>query len=815
MPVACPSCGREVAIKDPRPGRFRINCPGCARPFKIEVGPDGTARADPPPVPVIEAVPMPEGADRPAEIGRAARRLIGSIGRGIGLAVRSVVARRSMIGGALILEELGRTTLGTLARGRRVAIGRDVLIRILPADWAGPDPLSLAAATRDEFVARQVVHPNLVRRLDFGEDRGRRYAIEEPIAGSTVAQLMARGDWSNALALSTVLHVARALAAVHRLGIVHGDPGPDLVWIGDDGTVKLDGLGLLGSRAERPVENSVPFGELARRDVQVLGQTLRTLARPRTDHERDAGAVADVAVERLMAIGTPEGFTDLAAAIGEIGRQLAIDVSAVSAIVDEKITEVGHPPDDLMPLVVVRRWLGTAFLTVCLVFALLFARDGRLGLMAGTLFLLAGAVVSRAMIRAMFEGGPSELAGRAREWLLGGRAADRLTVGAVALLAIIVGIALGWWAGGFALALVSFGFAAGFTIAFDAPLARSRLASLVASRDLLTLLRRRGASEVDLRESARRNLGPHWHEPFEFLFGIDATAAALAAEGGRPPRFRRHSGRIAVLRWLDARLQERRDLRDRERFEPIEERAAVARKVNEMTARRRSRRVAEALIVVSREVRATATAPEFTSNLAVPVVPRPIPDLIREAVETPDRLLTSTYSDDRDVDRGPNFALRWLAILIGPRLRFLLGGVLVAAFLLWADQVGVISSSQIKAQAERAMTDRDVNEMAAVDVDLARVQAAEEPLRVPGIPEPLTKMISGYGVGVAGLILLASSVFGGWKIALFAIPGAVVAWLGPRWGVPAIGPLTGPAVASAIGIGLMGIGIATVGRRSS
>ena len=97
----------------------------------------------------------------------------------VGWAWRASMPRRSTIGGTLILQDFGRTSLGTIARGRQVLLGRDVLVRTMPADWGGPEPVARARAYRLAQVSAEVVHPNLVRRLDFGEERGRRFLIEE------------------------------------------------------------------------------------------------------------------------------------------------------------------------------------------------------------------------------------------------------------------------------------------------------------------------------------------------------------------------------------------------------------------------------------------------------------------------------------------------------------------------------------------------------------------------------------------------------------------------------------------------------------
>jgi hypothetical protein len=81
------------------------------------------------------------------------------------------------------------------------------------------------------------------------------------------------------------------------------------------------------------------------------------------------------------------------------------------------------------------------------------------------------------------------------------------------------------------------------------------------------------------------------------------------------------------------------------------------------------------------------------------------------------------------------------------------------------------------------------------------------------VPEVLTRLVSGYGAGAAGLILIASALAAGSRIALFAMPAAAIAWLGPKLGIPAVGPLAAPAVATAIGAGVLVVGMLWEGRR--
>jgi len=59
---------------------------------------------------------------------------------------------------------------------------------------------------------------------------------------------------------------------------------------------------------------------------------------------------------------------------------------------------------------------------------------------------------------------------------------------------------------------------------------------------------------------------------------------------------------------------------------------------------------------------------------------------------------------------------------------------------------------------------------------------------------------------VAGLLLLMSGLLGGWKMSLLVWPGAALAFLGPYFGVPAVGPLSSALVSMAAGTALAFLG---------
>ncbi len=81
------------------------------------------------------------------------------------------------------------------------------------------------------------------------------------------------------------------------------------------------------------------------------------------------------------------------------------------------------------------------------------------------------------------------------------------------------------------------------------------------------------------------------------------------------------------------------------------------------------------------------------------------------------------------------------------------------------------------------------------------------------LPPTVTNLFHDFGPGVAGLILLISSLYRGVKMSLFAVPGAALGLLGPRLGLPAIGPVEAPLAGMASGAALLVLGLLFGGSR--
>ena len=93
--------------------------------------------------------------------------------------------------------------------------------------------------------------------------------------------------------------------------------------------------------------------------------------------------------------------------------------------------------------------------------------------------------------------------------------------------------------------------------------------------------------------------------------------------------------------------------------------------------------------------------------------------------------------------------------------------------------------------------------------------AAAQPTRsldLPGVPPGLLAVVSSFGAGVGGLILIVSSLFPGIRITFFAIPAAAIPVFLPRLFHPALGGLDPSLVPSIVGTAILVAGV-LLGRR--
>jgi hypothetical protein len=133
--------------------------------------------------------------------------------------------------------------MGEVYRARDTRLGRDVAIKVLPADFArDADRLR-----RFELEARAVAalsHPNIVALFDIGTHDGAPYLVSELLEGRTLREVSSGGPMPVRQAAEMAVQIARGLAAAHEKGIVHRDLKPANVFVTKTGHVKILDFGL-------------------------------------------------------------------------------------------------------------------------------------------------------------------------------------------------------------------------------------------------------------------------------------------------------------------------------------------------------------------------------------------------------------------------------------------------------------------------------------------------------------------------------------------------------------------------------------------
>lgn len=197
-----------------------------------------------------------------------------------------------LAGGTVLAED----PLATVYRATQSAFGRPVAVKVFhePLDDDGAarfdEECHTAGALGD--------HPAIVTLHDAGRDEeGRPYLVMAYLPDGSLADLSARRGpvgWEEALRIG--VHVAHALAAVHRHGLVHGELRPEAVLVAPDGTPLL---------AEFRVTRVV--GDAAGREARTPGSVVWTA--PEVLDGATASVAADVyslgALLHELIAGTP------------------------------------------------------------------------------------------------------------------------------------------------------------------------------------------------------------------------------------------------------------------------------------------------------------------------------------------------------------------------------------------------------------------------------------------------------------------------------------------------------------------------------
>jgi eukaryotic-like serine/threonine-protein kinase len=149
----------------------------------------------------------------------------------------------SKLGSYEVIAPLGAGGMGEVYRARDTRLGREVAIKVLPADRMHDD------ARRRRFVqeaqsASALNHPNIVTIYEIESADNIDFIVMEYVRGTSLDTLIPRQGFRLNDLLRIAIPVADALTAAHARGIVHRDLKPANVMVGDSGVVKVLDFGL-------------------------------------------------------------------------------------------------------------------------------------------------------------------------------------------------------------------------------------------------------------------------------------------------------------------------------------------------------------------------------------------------------------------------------------------------------------------------------------------------------------------------------------------------------------------------------------------
>ena len=168
---------------------------------------------------------------------------------------------RTLGGRYRMVRVLGKGGMGAVWTARDQQAGVDVAVKVVKASLLD-DQAALTRFRREMRVMAGLLHDNIVRGLDAGEDAGVLWLAMELLHGQTLRErLDARGRLSWQESLGVVRQIASGLGAAHAAGVVHRDLKPENVMIvsSDDGAmhVKLLDFGVAKATMAGGAESSM------------------------------------------------------------------------------------------------------------------------------------------------------------------------------------------------------------------------------------------------------------------------------------------------------------------------------------------------------------------------------------------------------------------------------------------------------------------------------------------------------------------------------------------------------------------------------
>ena len=807
MAIACPYCKHTLNLKAAKPGKYSPKCPQCSRGFQLVV-PDDAAHAA-----LVSPLEDPGVTTAPVAVAEPAEPSATAVGMTVSALPPPQSAKDASpkevlatLGGYQVLRLLGRGGMGAVYLARQKSLDRLVAVKVM-LPKAAANPGFVARFTREAYAAAQMVHHNVVQIYDIGSANHTHYFSMEYVKGETLTDLVRReGKLDPEQAVGYILQAARGLKYGHDMGIIHRDVKPDNLMINDQGIVKVADMGLVklgddapssetADKSVGPAEqggdanltragfamgtpsfmspeqaaNSSAVGPPA--DVYSLGCTLYVLltgkppfvgqtvmdvltqhatapvVRPDALVKRVPKALADILI-KMLAKKPEDRYPDMGAVIETLENYLGMSRAGPFTPREEHADalEKSVRQFNAAPTVKLRSRIAYSFTGAVLACLLLSVLIRWTTLAGGFLALLILTPIFYFLIRGFARRTPLFL--KAREFALSSDFRDWIAWSVGALLFVVFLLLFGLLGTWVAFAVLAFGAALAAHIGLDRRIDKERALAVAKAEKLFKNMRLQGLEEASLRQFACKYSGSRWEEFFEALFGYEAKLKAREWSRGEMGKAREKfaAWREPIIAWIDARQQARKAARERKHLQAVEVQALQAAGLNAADA----------------EAKAGQIAAEMVHQAAVVTGPAAIKQML-ETARKPEKLFT--LKPRKRI--GPNPIGTFFGELIGPRMRFLVGAVLLLGFVGWLFENDLLALDKLMSQ---------ISALSAFSTTPPKTLA---PLWLPLTPLDVTKLFGTVYAGAAGLILVLSGLFVSRRMTFAVVPGAAAVFLAP------------------------------------
>lgn len=153
------------------------------------------------------------------------------------------VAEQRHIRGYELRERIGTGRFGEVYRAYQKQMGRDVVIKIIPPQYAN-QPEFIRSFESDAHQVALLEHPHITPLYDYWREPDGAYLVMRWLKGGSLGASLQKGPWKPEAIFELIDQITSALSTAHAQGIVHGDIQPSNILLDEGGNAYLVDFGI-------------------------------------------------------------------------------------------------------------------------------------------------------------------------------------------------------------------------------------------------------------------------------------------------------------------------------------------------------------------------------------------------------------------------------------------------------------------------------------------------------------------------------------------------------------------------------------------